>query len=479
MRESFYVSEWRYGPSFPFPETSYDKLFPTPSRSLSKVGQANNFEITYDALEGEVTFDIPFMESYELAGYAKLRLWVEARGADNMDLFVVLKKVDAEGKEVHFPWLTVIENGPVAFGYLRVSRREIDEAKSTDFQPYHSHQRDLLLEPGQVVPVDIEILPTACRFRPGDRLQINISGRDYEKYPPMIPVARHGETVNKGTHVVHFGGKYDSFLQLPTLPPVKGSSLHHGRTVKMSMLANRVQGWPDEKFVTEYTGVHADMTKQLSQFVPFLRSYTQVVGVPRPFMNTFCVNQSGFEVATVLGWSTLAKLEGSFHHPSYKAGAGNHVFTDPSVIGLLSQVFEDVVFDPILFETRQNAFEVVVFLPKSSVAQKIPKMDLSTRAEVVRNIGQGVGLLRYVLNQDVTPEDPAAFFKDTPFEHADWRSIGAMEQYWFASENDALEFFGDIARLQALKELPLSFDQSRTISVAGKEVVVFTKDLNF
>ncbi|KAJ5390550.1 Peptidase S15/CocE/NonD C-terminal [Penicillium cataractarum] len=479
MRESFYVSEWRFAPSFPFPGTDYSKHYPTPSCSLSKVAQPTEFEVTYDALEGELTWEIPFMESYELAGYAKLRLWVEARGADNMDLFVVLKKVDAEGRTVHFPWLTVIENGPVAFGYLRASRRELDETKTTDFQPYHSHQRDRLLEPGDVVPVDIEILPTACRFRAGDRLQISISGHDYEKYPPMIPVARHGQTINQGTHVIHFGGKYDSFLQLPTLPPVSGSSLNHGKTVKMSMVANRVKGWSDEKFVAEYTGIHANMTKQLSQFVPFLRSYTQVVGVPKPSVNTFCINQSRFEVATVLGWSSLTKLEGSFHHPSYKASAGKHVFTESAFIGSLSQAFEDIVFDPIMFENRQNAFEVVAFLPRSSTGQIITDSDLKSRAQVVREIGQGVGLLRYVLNRDITPANPSVFFKDTLFENADWSSIGAMEQYWFGSEAAAMEFFGDASRVQVLQNLPPSFDPKRTISVAGKEGVVFSKDLNF
>lgn len=41
----------------------------------------------------------------------------------------------------------------------------------------------------------------------------------------------------------------NSFLQLPGLPPVSGSSLRHGKTVKMSVLANRPKGWSDEKFV--------------------------------------------------------------------------------------------------------------------------------------------------------------------------------------------------------------------------------------
>lgn len=479
MRESFYNSEWRLAPTFPFPETEYTKLCPTPSGGLSKVPQLEEQNVLYHAQTGEATFEKFFTESYEFAGHAKLRLWVEARGADNMDLFVVVKKLDADGNVVHFPWITIIKNGPVAFGYLRVSRRELDKTRSTDIQPYHSHQRDLFLEPGQIVPVDIEILPTSCRFRAGETLQINISGHDYGKFPSMIPVPRHGKTVNKGTHLIHFGGQYDSFLQLPGIPPVPGSALHHGKPVKMILTANRLKGWSDEKFIDEYTKVHANMTEQISNIVPFMRSYTQVVGVPKLPIETFCTNQDDYEVATVLAWSSLDKLRGSFHHPSYKASAGKHVFAEPELTGSLSQTFEDVIFDPILFKGRQDCIEVMVLLTKISTVQSVPQADLQSRAESIKQISRGTGLLRYVLNRDVTPEDPNCIFKDTLFENGDWSSVGATEQYWFTDEQTAADFFAHPGRSQVLRKLPGLFDESQTISIVGRENRVFSKDLDF
>ena len=33
----------------------------------------------------------------ELTGYAKVHLWVEADGSDEMDLFITLMKLDARG----------------------------------------------------------------------------------------------------------------------------------------------------------------------------------------------------------------------------------------------------------------------------------------------------------------------------------------------------------------------------------------------
>ncbi|KAJ6017751.1 Peptidase S15/CocE/NonD C-terminal [Penicillium sp. IBT 35674x] len=478
MRERFYNSEWRYASTFPIPGTDYMRLYPTPAGGLSKIAQPAEQSISYDAKTGEAKFEIPFSESYEFAGHSKLRLWVEARGSDNMDMFIVMKKKDEVGNEVHFPWITIIETGPIAFGYLRVSRRELDHTKSTDIQPVQSHQRDIPLQPGQVVPIDIEILPSSCRFRPGDSLQVSISGHDYGKFPSFVPVPRHEKTVNTGTHVIHFGGKYDSFLQLPGIPPVPGSALVHGKTVKLCILANRVKGWPDEKFLHEYLHVHAGMTEQLSHIVPFMRSYTQVTNIPKSSVKTFCTEQSSWEAATTLGWSSLAKLEGSFKHPDYKASAGKHVFAEPVVVGCVSQAFEDVNFDPVLFKARQNAFKVVAYLGRA--ANKIVSDDdLQARSNSLKSLGAGTGLLRYVLNRDISPSKPTEFFKDTLFEDGDWNSMGAMEQYWFCDEKSAIAFFADSARLQALQHLPSSFNSQYTISVAGKESRVFAKDLNF
>ena len=44
-----------------------------------------------------------------------------------MDLFVALQKLDADGNKVNFPFFSTFEDGNVALGWLRVSRRELDE----------------------------------------------------------------------------------------------------------------------------------------------------------------------------------------------------------------------------------------------------------------------------------------------------------------------------------------------------------------
>jgi len=84
----------------------------------------------------------------------KLRLWIEARGSNDADLFVAIEKFDSAGERVPFTFMSEYDIGPVALGWLRVSHRELDKAKSTAYQPYHEHKREIKLKPGQIVVIN-------------------------------------------------------------------------------------------------------------------------------------------------------------------------------------------------------------------------------------------------------------------------------------------------------------------------------------
>jgi uncharacterized protein len=81
------------------------------------------------------------------------------------------------------------------------------------------------LEPGGIVPVEIEIWPSSTLFRKGEALQLTVQGGDfsYTKSNPLpvehgrIPVS-HARTVNRGRHTLHTGGRYDSHLLVPVIP---------------------------------------------------------------------------------------------------------------------------------------------------------------------------------------------------------------------------------------------------------------------
>ena len=76
-------------------------------------------------------------------------------------------------------------------------------------------ERDVPLAPGEIVPLEIEILPSGTRFGPGEALRLVIQGRDVYRYPRPLIQALHDDSVNRGPHVIHAGGDYDSHLLVP------------------------------------------------------------------------------------------------------------------------------------------------------------------------------------------------------------------------------------------------------------------------
>jgi predicted acyl esterase len=171
-------------------------------------------KVSYEGAIEEVCFDYRFEEDTEITGYLKLRLWVEAEGHDDMDLFINVQKLSTKGD-----WLPITifgENHPGAWGKLRVSRRKLDEKLSTDFEPVQAHTCDEKLAPGEIVPVDIAIWPTSRIWHKGQQIRVQIAGR-YIREDWFEPL--QWEADNHGKHIIHTGGNYDSFLQIPVIPP--------------------------------------------------------------------------------------------------------------------------------------------------------------------------------------------------------------------------------------------------------------------
>ncbi|MBT2187387.1 CocE/NonD family hydrolase [Sphingobium nicotianae] len=222
VRESARIHPLRAEREWPLARTRYEPLYldaATGALSQQPVEQAG--QVAYDPIDeaGEARFDYRFTADTEITGYMKLRLWVEAQGADDMDLFVAIQKIDVAGNPVGMTFYAFYENGPVALGWLRASHRALDETRSTPWQPVHSHLEEQRLEPGVPVPVDIEIWPSSTLFRAGETLRLVVKGMDiYRDALPMLPFARHEELRNAGTHVIHAGGIYDSHLLLPVVP---------------------------------------------------------------------------------------------------------------------------------------------------------------------------------------------------------------------------------------------------------------------
>jgi predicted acyl esterase len=137
-----------------------------------------------------------------------------------MDLYIAVKKLDRDGEIIAFPFANVLEHGPLALGWLRVSHRAIDPERSTDERPWHPHVTLEPLSEGEPVAVDIEIWPSGTRFAAGEGLRLAVRGSDHYTGAFM---SRHVESHNAGTHVLHAGGQFDSQLVFPVLAVEDGA----------------------------------------------------------------------------------------------------------------------------------------------------------------------------------------------------------------------------------------------------------------
>lgn len=212
VRKAYYQHDVRSETQWPPAETRFVPLYLDASTSaLQSALPAAETVNRYDSASGRATYSYRFDAPVEITGETKLRLWVSAPEADDLDLFVVLRKFDAKGNEVFLCGYNGYEKDAVAKGWLRVSHRALDAGKSRPSRPYHAHDRLEKLEPGEIVPVEIEILPSSTLFEAGSRLELSIQGKDAAKYPAF----KHAALVNRGTHAVHCGGRFDSHLLLP------------------------------------------------------------------------------------------------------------------------------------------------------------------------------------------------------------------------------------------------------------------------
>lgn len=200
---------------FPLARTQYKKLYlNAENASLNWENPAAEAKVSYEGATQEAVFDIKFEEDTEITGYMKLRLWVEADGHDDMDLFITIKKLDENGNWL--PTSILGEPHPGTWGKLRVSHRALDPKQSTDFEPVLSHKVEEKLQPGEIVPVDIALVPTSWIWHKGQQLRVEVAGR-YIREGWFEPLS--WEADNRGQHIIHTGGQYESFLQIPVIPP--------------------------------------------------------------------------------------------------------------------------------------------------------------------------------------------------------------------------------------------------------------------
>ncbi len=212
---------------WPLPQTHWTKFFlDAGAKTLGLAAPSAAASVGYAALSEGVTFTTaPLEREMEIAGPVKLRLQVSS-STDDMDIFATLRAFDPAGKEVVF-FSSTAPKSPVSQGWLRVSQRKLDPARSTEWRPYHTHDEMQKLKPGEVYAVDVEIWPASLALPKGYRLGLTVQGQDFDR--PGEPRENTGWFTHDdprdrppasfaGTNTIHAGGKHNSYLLLPVIP---------------------------------------------------------------------------------------------------------------------------------------------------------------------------------------------------------------------------------------------------------------------
>jgi putative CocE/NonD family hydrolase len=145
----------------------------------------------------------PLLDDTTLLGSASMDLWLSSTAVDT-DLQVTLTEVRPDGKEMY-----------LQKGWLKVSQRKLDPARSTSLRPYQTHlQEDVqLLTPGTPVLARVEVFPFGALLRKGSRI------RAWVEAPTMLPeLWAFADFPGTSVNTVLHDAAHPSKLVLPVVP---------------------------------------------------------------------------------------------------------------------------------------------------------------------------------------------------------------------------------------------------------------------
>jgi uncharacterized protein len=226
---------------FPIPRTEYRKLFFQPEQKLGLEAPAEASSVSYDSEKylDHAGFTYTFSEKTRLMGIPKAVVYVSCADFHDLDIYVLIRKLDAQGKpllNLNIPWSSIASQGvspdkvdeiPPSHknnllfhvgsqGILRASRRAIDWSKSIHENfPFHPHDRDEYVTPGEIVKLEIGIWAMGVEYEAGESVRVEVHGNspalrgEFKEDNEFSGLASHGR------HQVYIGGEHASHIILP------------------------------------------------------------------------------------------------------------------------------------------------------------------------------------------------------------------------------------------------------------------------
>ncbi len=221
---------------WPLARTQWTKYYLNPAGNLLQPEPvAAEGRVEYEGFGEGADFSFSMNRETEITGPIAAKLFVSSATRD-ADLFLVVRVFDPSGGEVVFQG-ALDPNTPVAQGWLRVSHRKLDAARSLPYRPYHTHDEVQPLTPGEVYEVDVEVWPSSIVVPAGYRVTLSVRGKDYEYGGQLDEFARtfvyagkgcgpfvhtspedRPQDVFGGRVAIHAGGRHSSYVMLPIIP---------------------------------------------------------------------------------------------------------------------------------------------------------------------------------------------------------------------------------------------------------------------
>jgi len=211
------IADVREEDSWPLDRTEYRPLYLT-GAGLAAAPPSQAGRLTFGLRSQGACWEWTAAADTELTGPMALRLWVEAEGADDINLFAGVEKWRGRAY-VPFEGSYGFGRDRITTGWLKASLRALDERSSRPFDPVPTFTHREPLAPGQVVAADLALGPSATLFRAGETLRLVVAGRwlwPHNPFTGQFPAAYEKSPAGRCT--LHWGPEHQARLLVPVIP---------------------------------------------------------------------------------------------------------------------------------------------------------------------------------------------------------------------------------------------------------------------
>lgn len=219
---------WKETTDWPLPETRFTPFYLHEKGLLSErehwpyEGQTSIDDSPYGRSVAEF-WSPKMVEDTEVIGPMVLNMYASTTDKEAL-LFATILYMDEEGDEKI-----------LTRGWLRGSHRKVDAEKSKPWLPYHPHEEEEPLNPGEIYEFNIPIVPLGNMFKAGTRLGIRIASTDDAPGMPYEPTAARGHIRRQGSArvTIFHNADYPSHLLVPvTKGNIQETYISHWEPVK-------------------------------------------------------------------------------------------------------------------------------------------------------------------------------------------------------------------------------------------------------